>query len=261
MNDYVSKPIDPRLLYATLAKWIPVVDEPLAEAGTAVIADSRVPEGLPDLPGFDTRSALSHMGNDVELYLNILSRFARLQADSCRTMASLLEARAWSDLERTAHTLKGVSATIGATTLSRAAHLIEDAARKKMGVEQIGFLLESASRELTAVLLTLDSVLPKPVESRAPARDAPSNMAMLIPLFQQAATLLRNYNAEAEMVIEEMGEFAKRTSDREQLNILRQQLGDYDYEGCLETLEKWVLQVGVNWRGTKEIESRVAGRP
>ncbi|MBF0434184.1 MAG: response regulator [Magnetococcales bacterium] len=249
MNDYVSKPIDPKLLYATLAKWITVVDEPLADAGIAVIADSQVPEGLPELPGLDTRSALSHMGNDVELYLNILSRFARLQADSCRTMANLLEARAWSDLERTAHTLKGVSATIGATTLSRAAQLIEDAARKKVGVEQIGFLLESASRELTAVLLTLESVLPKPVESRPPARDAPSNMVMLIPLFQQAATLLRNYNAEAEMVIEEMGKFAKRASDREQLNILRQQLGDYDYEGCLETLEKWALQVGVQLEG------------
>ncbi|MBF0134633.1 MAG: response regulator [Magnetococcales bacterium] len=253
MNDYISKPIDPRSLHDVLAKWIPL-DDTLSAAKPSDEITPQLPDNLPPLPGLDTRSALSNMGGDVDLYLNILSTFVRTQGNTSHTMAELLVAREWSTLERTAHTLKGVSATIGATNLSGIAQQIEIKAKKEINDDQLQDLLNKAALELEEVLQTIDAAVPKPVvvDTSTPDHDKSGNITALVPLFRQAAKLLKNYNSKAETVIEEMGKFAKRNSDREQMRILKQKLDDYDYEGCLETLQQWAVQIGVQLEKTDD---------
>ncbi|MBF0142138.1 MAG: response regulator [Magnetococcales bacterium] len=248
MNDYLSKPIDPRALYATLAKWMPPDSAPPEETATGIVAPQ--PEGVPPLPGLDTHFALGNVGGDVGLYLNILSRFARLQKDSCRTMSNLLETGEWSTLERTAHTLKGVSSTIGATHLSSLARLLERGARNRMDATQYRTLLEQASRELETILLTIDTALPKPADPAPPDDGAPANIVVLAPLFAEAHRLIRMHSPNAETVIEEMGKIVRRGSDRERLLSLQQQLLDYDFEEASETLRQWASQSGVKLEET-----------
>ncbi|MBF0177930.1 MAG: response regulator [Magnetococcales bacterium] len=244
MNDYISKPIDPRALHAALTQWVLPKDRQSPKITTEE-STPPCPDGLPPLPGFDTRSALSNMGGDVDLYKNILATFVRTQGNACTTMASLLEVRDWPTLERTAHTLKGVSATIGATALSRIAQHIELHAKKGNEEKPLHDLVEQAASELTQVLRIIGAALPKPADVAPAGQDGPGNMVALAPLFREAAHLLRNYNSHAEAVIEEMGKLVKRNSDREHMHALKQQLDDYDYERCLNTLLQWATQAGV----------------
>ncbi|MEO5364488.1 MAG: response regulator, partial [Magnetococcus sp. DMHC-8] len=78
MSDYLSKPIDPRNLYAILAKWAPAVTVPETapdpEAGGPPASGS-----FPPLPGLDTQTGLRNMGGSAALYWDILAKFVHNQ--------------------------------------------------------------------------------------------------------------------------------------------------------------------------------------
>ncbi|MBF0127345.1 MAG: response regulator [Magnetococcales bacterium] len=244
MNDHIAKPIDPDTLYAVLAKWVrpaektapPRPDPPSTGSGAS----------LPPLPGLDIHAALRIMGGNVALYLEILSRFACKHQKVCRAMADLLELREWDTLERTAHTLKGIAATIGALDLSNTAREIEQGAQERAGPEVFRPLLESATRELQAVLATIGNAIPARVESAPPeTEEGKTDLEALTPLFRMAAERVRNFDSDAMSIVVEMEKVAHTQRDRHYQLKLRQCLDDYDFEACLETLRTWAGETGV----------------
>ena len=132
MNGHVSKPINPELLYATLAglhearvgarpgpTTLPAVDSPLpAGKGDPV---------LPEIVGLDVRSGLRYAGGKAAFYAQLLQRFAHDYAGFTATAQAHLEAENWDDAARQAHTLKGLCASLGATEVSLLAAELEKA--------------------------------------------------------------------------------------------------------------------------------------
>ncbi|MBF0625818.1 MAG: response regulator [Magnetococcales bacterium] len=242
MTDYLTKPIDPKALYAVLDKWLRPAATPPPEP---IAPEPPSPADLPPLPGLDTRAALRNMDGSPELYLTILSQFVRLHGSAGHTMAGLLAAGDWPTLERMAHTLKGVAATIGATDLARTALQLEQGLKANADPAPVGLLLEQTTAQLGTVLATLAAVLPSPDASDPPTADEPLDLAALTPLFRQAAHCLRSFNAEVEEVIRQMDPLVMGRQHRERQASLQQLLDDYDYEGALEALRHWALQAGI----------------
>ena len=264
MNDHISKPIDPENMYTVLAKWIHPDPALLSESAAAIVASrlASIPDSLaipppqefPSIPGMNTQSGLRNMNGDTKLYMEILSKFARSQRESYQTMVNLLDASEWSTLERTAHTLKGIAATIGATNLSESARSVENGAGMGMGRDRLRVLIEKTSQELDAVLMSLDTVIPKQTEPNlsggASEEDGVTDMEALTPLFRQAAEFLRTFDPEAEASVVGMEIFVKSGIDRERLRKLKQFLEAYDYEACLKTLQDWADDAGVQLENT-----------
>ena len=100
--------------------------------------------------GFDKDAALVRVGGDLDL----LKEIAGVFLDDCpRSLAELRDAVARGDcavVERSAHTLKGASATFGATSLVFAALQME-----KMGHART---LDSVAPALVAVETALDAL-------------------------------------------------------------------------------------------------------
>ena len=132
MNGHVSKPIDPDMLYATLAGFnVPgAATRPGPTISPAVRA---APAGnnldLPEIVGLDVRAGLRHAGGNVSLYAQLLQRFARDFATFAKTVEFKLIAGNWEDATRQAHTLKGLAASLGAKELQPRAAALEHALR------------------------------------------------------------------------------------------------------------------------------------
>ena len=150
MNDHVSKPIEPSVLYETLIRWVkprahlaapPPVRPP---AGDDVV----LPAALPDV---DIELALSRLQGKRTLYLDLLGDFQLEFAGFAQKFRQALDKEDFGTAEISIHTLKGVAATIGAGVLSGVAATLEKAVKKRE-VESIPELLADIDLRLGHLL-------------------------------------------------------------------------------------------------------------
>lgn len=197
MNDQLAKPINLEQVLVTLQRWLPHLLEGRPSVVVAEIspADTGLPESakLPDLAGLDTAAGLQRAGGDGKLYRDLLARYRAGQADTPAQIQAALLAGDRVTAERLAHTLKGVSGAIGATTVQRLAATLEQTLRQGAGLAAVAPLLTetgAALAELIAVLHTLPAVEPAP----AVAAVDPAALAVILTRLE---SLLRDDDAEA----------------------------------------------------------------
>jgi PAS domain S-box-containing protein len=128
MDDYVSKPVDPRALDTTLGKWLASPDAPQHEPDTEPTTE---PNESIEPPIFDRVSLLDRLMGDEELAEEVLEEFLKRTPG---LIASLKSAAAEGDaatVRREAHTIKGSAANVGAEALRETGHRIEQAAESQ----------------------------------------------------------------------------------------------------------------------------------
>ena len=116
MNDHITKPIDPQVLYATMEKWLPPKQEPLAAAesqGKPALGSGELPLLI---PGIDLELAMTLLGN-FELVRHVLRQFVARYTGEADRILKLLRERHWDEAYRSLHSLKGVVGTICAQEL------------------------------------------------------------------------------------------------------------------------------------------------
>ncbi|MES2398364.1 MAG: response regulator [Pseudomonadota bacterium] len=168
MNDFLTKPIDPDGLWRMLLKWIrpgatpphtpAAVSPEKSDAGTD--GNRGLPEGIAGIAGLDVQAGLSHTMGKKPLYLAMLRRYAAGQKDSVASIRAALDASDSASAQRAAHTLKGVSGTIGAKAVSVLAENVESAIRDKQTRQRIDEALDELALPLLALTRALDAWLP-----------------------------------------------------------------------------------------------------
>jgi two-component system, sensor histidine kinase and response regulator len=187
MDDYLSKPLDPRLLFKKLDQWMAGgTEEPArveAEKDTESQDYSTQPEAFPfegsslslegglfgeatELPAresahepvrpfveaapqlpLDEKAALPRFDNDRAFFLEMCQNFMNNLPPRMEELKNSLEKKDAATFTRAAHNLKGVSANFSATEVSRTAAELEQLGRKDL-LEQAGPLLEQLEAEL-----------------------------------------------------------------------------------------------------------------
>jgi len=139
MNDHISKPIHPTLLFETVARhYRPAiaaqparVPETAATRAGASSAESIVsapaPGVLPEVEGLDTADGLRRVGGNRKLYLDLLRQFVAAEHDAPARIREQLAGGDGAAAERTAHTIKGVAGNLGARDVQAAADKLERA--------------------------------------------------------------------------------------------------------------------------------------
>lgn len=126
MNDFMSKPFSPSVLFETLARWTgrnaAPVPQPVGSPSSApnVIVPAHI-------AGIDVERALSYLGGRRDLFLTVLRRFRAEQAGAADTVAALWAKGAHAEATRHVHTLRGLAAGLAADGLDRAATQLETA--------------------------------------------------------------------------------------------------------------------------------------
>ncbi|MBI3242070.1 MAG: response regulator [Chloroflexi bacterium] len=128
MDDYLSKPIEPKELAALLQRWAQKAGPTPAPEAEATPPEAAAP-GEAAAP-VNIEEALDRFGDDRALFVELFTEFAhRLPMDMQRLEAAVVSHDAHA-LAQAAHSLKGVSASFSAKPLSAVAQQLE-----KMGFD------------------------------------------------------------------------------------------------------------------------------
>jgi CheY-like chemotaxis protein/HPt (histidine-containing phosphotransfer) domain-containing protein len=157
MNDHIGKPIDPDELLTTLARWIRPSKEPTNTQLT--LTPRTVAVGpLPILPGVKVAESVRRIGGNVDLYFSLLSKFRQNQSGMVLKVRQALELNDFLTAERLAHTLRGISGSLGAENLNIQAELLEKSIKNKQ-VEDFEPLIVQVDIEISNLILSIDHVL------------------------------------------------------------------------------------------------------
>src|SRR5438046_2205311 len=128
MNDHISKPIDPEMLFETLGRFCkPSPSSAVAPRPAKIsLTDSSAAMTMGKNPigrdandfsaalGLDAQDGLQRVAGNQKLYLKLLRQFVDQQGKAPGQIASALTRGDAALAERLAHTLKGVAGNIGA---------------------------------------------------------------------------------------------------------------------------------------------------
>jgi CheY-like chemotaxis protein/HPt (histidine-containing phosphotransfer) domain-containing protein len=126
MDDYVSKPVQPRELAATLKRWVPAsapAEPPSATPSADAPGDSRLDTSTLAALGDSAR------GGDPAFLREIVTIFLEDTPQHLRDLREAAAARESATLVRVAHTLKSSSSYLGARRLAELCEDLERAGR------------------------------------------------------------------------------------------------------------------------------------
>ena len=165
MNDYIAKPIDPQDLAAQLLRWVkpsrPRARRPSRRNRSMARPAARQGVSFEAVAGLDAALGLRQVLGREPLYHHLLARFAAGQAGAPVRLAEAIAAADWEQAERLAHTLKGVSAQIGALELSELARRLEQALRERAPQKVLEPLQADISRSLPPLIDVITRRLPR----------------------------------------------------------------------------------------------------
>jgi signal transduction histidine kinase/CheY-like chemotaxis protein/HPt (histidine-containing phosphotransfer) domain-containing protein len=232
MNEHIAKPINPQVLFEALLKWISHGERELPEEFEATaIADAD--QEIPDLPGIDTEGGVARLGGNVSSYLKLLSKFADNQADSVERIKEAHQDENQDESVRVAHTLKGVSGSIGASDLQEVAAKLESLLIDGDG-EQFENLCAQAEAELARVVDLIHSLEPtESVSSSGQAGRLPVDFEKQL---RALLELLEEYDSAAEDKLQDILSQAANTAASDSLQVLQRPIGQYDFETAANEL-------------------------
>ena len=238
MNDHIVKPINPKILFKALLKWIPHGDRELPVEMRTTEAASE-PLEAPSIPGIDTESGLARMGGNVDSYIRLLEKFSANQADCIDEIRAAVASGDGGEAVRLAHTLKGVSGSIGADVLHQAAKELE-AALKADASTLPDILIARTGEELDRIIgLISKSVRRSEVEVEGTEQIPEDIVSRLNQLMEK----LEQYDAEAEDIISGILPLARGSRIHPELMEIGKLINQYDLEGAAEMLGPFIARV------------------
>jgi HPt (histidine-containing phosphotransfer) domain-containing protein len=231
MNDHITKPIDPDLLYRTVLAFAGQRVVPRAVAASQAPSEAAVTELL-GIAGVDTVDGLHRVGGNERLYSAMLRQYAEDQADTATALRAALAAGDAKTAERLAHTLKGVSATLGIKRPSEAAAVVEDRIRHGR-LEVIEDDLMAMEQATAAVIVSIRAALAPAAPAAAPEA---ADMAVVIPLLGRLEELLVNSDGAALDCVLEAQEVLARVLSPEELAGLTREVQNFAFDAALAQL-------------------------
>jgi len=240
MVSHVAKPVNPALLYATLAEFIkPNPAKPFdvrKDDGRKTTLKDRGSESLPKiLPGIDLADGLGHLAGNSLTYARLLGQFAERQCGTATALREALKRGSRDEATRLAHTLKAVAGNLGAKDLSEAAKLVESALKEG---KKEGALLDPLIDLMTASLGEVISGLEAWAASTGHGAAVPAGIMDAATFERLLGTLemkLRDDDTAAIDVIDELAAGCAPDLSRK-LAALRKHAENYDFEAALAGL-------------------------
>ncbi|HSW08388.1 CHASE domain-containing protein [Aquabacterium sp.] len=205
MNGHIGKPFDLDQLVATLLRHVrPDAARPVAPRRTTA-APAILPSALADSfqqQGLDLAAAVRRLGGRSEVWLRSAASFAQELPTVARDLGRLLAQQRHAEAARLMHTLKGMSATLGATQLAARAAEAESALGRAaeggtpalqiddlaQAITQGGRLLQAAVEQLGAAQAGTAAEAPMATHDPAALQALLQPLAVLLRASDMAAT-------------------------------------------------------------------------
>lgn len=240
MNDFLSKPVEPEALWDRLLRWI----KPHPSEAAPAPEQELEPRGAlpPPIPGLDMADGLRRVLGDETLYAALLRRFVGTHGATAQEIRKALEADDPEGARRLAHTLKGVSGTLGAGAVSSLAARLEAGLRAGEPREDLNAAVRAVEIALLELVSALEAGLPNaappPASGSAPDRDRLERVC------RELARLLSESDAQAGTMLEEESALLEAAFP-EDSGRLHEAIRAFEYEEALATLRRATSKAGV----------------
>ena len=240
MDDHISKPIDPDVMFATMGRFY-------RRAGTAQGAPPSPPPRpveapFPQIEGVDVTAGLKRVAGNSRLYRSLLQRFVDAQEGAARDIGKALEDGDMKGAEMRAHSLNGIAGTLGVEAVHAAAAELErllrdgDTSRK---LEAARVVLDTALRAATDAI----KAMPRNAEATADrkAREpAPESTSAAI---QELSRLIEESDSEALPVFESLRVTWENLAGPEETKAVADLLSEYDFAAALPRVRRFRLRM------------------
>jgi len=160
MDDHIAKPIDPSILYATLAKFLQVPFEPIDKNSDSPDIDR---QSAPTISGIDIATGLDRLKNDWDLYKKLLIDFRdnKINREFIDTIRKQVTENDFEAAAILAHTLKGTSGNLSISTIFDEASILENFCKNK-SLADIELSLEKLNTPLQQLFADLSVLTETP---------------------------------------------------------------------------------------------------
>jgi len=235
MNDYISKPINVHNMFSTMASWIVPKLLVTTDAGQQQEeSDTEDEKLLSELVGIDFNIGLRSADGNYRLYAKLLKLFYDGQHDFVQRFSSAVANTDHNEMQRLAHTLKGVAGNVGALAVQRASQGLDELCRRKAGHEEVEQQLLILESELDSVIVSIAKVLVE--ENNKPSKLSSINMSELYPELQSLYQQLQQNNTDAVDTIEVLMQRCSGDGVYERLKRLKKLINSYDFDTALNQL-------------------------
>ncbi|MFA6145447.1 MAG: PAS domain S-box protein [Sulfuricurvum sp.] len=237
MNDVVTKPINPHHLIQTLGKW---THRKKNVSLTALVSKQHdILLDLPQINELDTGKGLINSNQNKTLYIKMLDRFVSSYKTFAFEFKQMKDTNKTEDMIRLAHTLKGLSGTIGANGLQSEAKKLEDAliSNPKSEIIKVAFArtcnrLEEMTTELERWLSAQKNLQESHViTERIDVDDALAKLDVI-------KTLISDFDTEASDKVAELKTLDGLSLFSDQLKLLAKLLDSFNFDDALPHIDE-----------------------
>lgn len=227
MRAHLKKPVDPEKLFAALLKYIPKKYAPEDHPKPSPPFKKTVPQ-LPDGGLINTAAGLAYLSGDQVLYKKLLGDFAREYKDVAARLRDIIQETP-EEAKRLIHTIKGLSASLGAAQLNHAAAQLD--ANLDLS------LLPPFTKAIEAVVQEIDMAgLSVVVDARAEGTAVLSGPQRDELMEKLVAAIAKHRPRFIQPVLDELNTYTLSPDDKKLFERIKPLIAKYRFKQALEIL-------------------------
>ena len=239
MNDHLTKPIDPELLFSTLLKWIEPKERKMPEEKKDEGAEEHKDEpiNIPNMEGIDIENGLARIGGNKTLFVKLLRGFHKDIPNHRKDLQKALTEKDKKEISVIAHTVKGVAGNLGILELQEKSKNLELKAKTDENIEAElrDFESELAKTEKSLKVLENNDRRKKRDVSNLPKASG-KEVQVLIKDLQTA--LKKNSPKASQAALDEILKYSWTDETAAQIESIEQMIDDFDFGEALTELGK-----------------------
>ncbi len=242
MNDHITKPIDPDVLFRAMLKWIDparLVGRAIPGAPAAGNPPAAAAVAYPPLAGVDWQYALARAERDPAILAKRMRSFCNEYGDGPALLTAALADGDWAQVERLAHNLKSSATYLGALGLAQLSDIVEAGIRDGRP--------ERCTREAADMAKSLGIILAGFANALQPSAEAnESQAADFGRLLRELDAYLRADDARSEDLLTELSALLAGSGHAALLARIQRAVDEIEYHDALKPLAELALALGID---------------